>query len=228
AVRTSTPVRLIEHGRGGVTLHYDGGTVAVGAVGLAMEPGQVSKIEFSPSLPPARDRLRARWLAGHGAKYIAVYDRPFWREEGLAGEAVGDLGPFGEIMDVSPTDGDEGILLALYFASDVNAPALDAAAASEAGVRAAVLDAMAFCFGPQAYEAQESCAFDWSWDHWSQGCGTARPPGALSTVGHALHPPVGRLVWAGADNGTANWMEGAVRAGHAAALATAELLNMKC
>jgi monoamine oxidase len=53
-------------------------------------------------------------------------------------------------------------------------------------------------------------AFDWSGDHWSQGCGTHIPPGLLSTVGPALRAPIGRVVWAGADTGDRDRMEGAV------------------
>ncbi len=60
-------------------------------------------IEFSPALPPdlARQwRDTPTWMAAH-AKYIAIYDHPFWREQGLSGEARSAIGPLVEIHDAS-------------------------------------------------------------------------------------------------------------------------------
>ena len=34
-------------------------------------------------------------------KYVAIYDAPFWREQGLSGEARSACGPLGEIHDAS-------------------------------------------------------------------------------------------------------------------------------
>lgn len=42
-------------------------------------------------------------MAPH-AKYFAVYDTPFWRQQGLSGEARSGLGPLVEIHDASITD----------------------------------------------------------------------------------------------------------------------------
>lgn len=44
------------------------------------------------------------WMAGH-AKVVAVYDRPFWREVGLSGDAFSRRGPLAEIHDASPARG---------------------------------------------------------------------------------------------------------------------------
>ncbi|EDT04545.1 hypothetical protein BamIOP4010DRAFT_1927 [Burkholderia ambifaria IOP40-10] len=43
-------------------------------------------------------------MAPH-AKYIAIYDTPFWRDQGLSGEARSARGPFGEIHDASMPGG---------------------------------------------------------------------------------------------------------------------------
>ncbi|WCM24975.1 FAD-dependent oxidoreductase [Paraburkholderia bryophila] len=71
---------------------------------LAVPPRlAATTIEFSPGLPPElirQWRATATWMAPH-AKYLAVYDTPFWREQGLSGEARSAAGPLGEIHDAS-------------------------------------------------------------------------------------------------------------------------------
>jgi monoamine oxidase len=215
-VVTSCPVRRIVHGKEGVLVEHDAGSTRAQAVIAAMEPGQVSKIEFDPPLPAARDRLQSRWLAGHGAKFVAIYDTPFWREDGLAGVGMGPP-PFAMTRDVSPAHGDEGVLLAAYFGSGRTALQLSELMTDPQRCRSSFLETLTSFFGPRALEPQEYYAFDWSGDHWSQGCGTQLPPGLLSTVGPTLRAPIGRVVWAGADTGDRDWMEGAVTAGQRAA-----------
>lgn len=53
-------------------------------------------IAFEPALPDALARqwhATPTWMAPH-AKYLAVYGRPFWREQGLSGAARSAVGPF--------------------------------------------------------------------------------------------------------------------------------------
>lgn len=71
---------------------------------IAVPPRLASNtIKFSPPLP---DRLvetwrtTSTWMAPH-AKYLAIYRSPFWREQGLSGEARSSLGPLSEIHDAS-------------------------------------------------------------------------------------------------------------------------------
>ena len=88
---------------------------------LALPPRLVEhSIEFEPVLPPAlarQWRATATWMAPH-AKYIAVYDTPFWREQGLSGEARSAIGPLGEIHDASMPGGSA----ALFGFFGVNSP----------------------------------------------------------------------------------------------------------
>lgn len=75
---------------------------------LALPPRLgTASIDFNPALPAglARNwRDTPTWMAPH-AKYLAVYDRPFWREQGLSGEARSAHGPLGEIHDASMPEG---------------------------------------------------------------------------------------------------------------------------
>lgn len=63
---------------------------------LAIPPRVVLRdIKFQPELPSeTRDNLasKATWMAGQ-AKLIAVYDRSFWREQGLSGFVSSRVGP---------------------------------------------------------------------------------------------------------------------------------------
>ncbi|ELW9531025.1 FAD-dependent oxidoreductase [Burkholderia cenocepacia] len=65
------------------------------------------RIAFIPPLPTALARQwrgTGTWMAPH-AKYVAIYDTPFWREQGLSGEARSARGPLGEIHDASMPGG---------------------------------------------------------------------------------------------------------------------------
>ena len=74
---------------------------------LAMPPRLVSGLSFEPALAkPLCSALQQipSWMAGH-AKFIAFFDAPFWRTEGLSGEAISQCGPLMEIHDASPNSG---------------------------------------------------------------------------------------------------------------------------
>ena len=215
-VFTSCPVRAIEHRDDGVVVSYDGGQVAAGAVVVAMEPGMIPGIAFEPPLPAARMRLQNQWTGGHGTKFFTVYETPFWRDKGLAGVASGPP-PFQLAIDVSPNDASAGILETTQFTN--NGAAFDFAAVIDDPdrCREAVLGFLVEAFGEEAGAPTEYFAFDWNGDSWSQGCGTQLPLGLLSSLGPVLRKPVGRVLWAGADTGDLDWMEGAVTSAHRAA-----------
>lgn len=88
---------------------------------LAMPPRlAISTVKFSPSLPYqlTTDWINTpTWMAGH-AKYIAVYDQPFWRENGLSGDARSARGPMVEIHDASMPDGKYALFGFLGISAD--------------------------------------------------------------------------------------------------------------
>jgi len=71
---------------------------------LALPPRlAVTNIDFQPPLPvelATQWQATATWMAPH-AKYFAVYDKPFWREQGLSGEGRSAIGPLVESHDAS-------------------------------------------------------------------------------------------------------------------------------
>ncbi|KPL57954.1 flavin monoamine oxidase family protein [Rossellomorea vietnamensis] len=78
------------------------------AVILAMPPRLVARrLAFTPSLPEELMKSlleKPTWMAGQ-AKAVAVYESPFWREEGLSGQVTSWAGPLQEIHDASPYNG---------------------------------------------------------------------------------------------------------------------------
>ncbi|MEJ2397591.1 MAG: FAD-dependent oxidoreductase [Gammaproteobacteria bacterium] len=72
---------------------------------LALPPRLIQQhIAFDPALPvdvATAWKAIPTWMAGH-CKLIFVYDKPFWREQGLSGEVFSHVGPMSEIYDASP------------------------------------------------------------------------------------------------------------------------------
>ena len=213
-VRLGTPVRSLEWGERGVTA---GGLRAPRAI-VAMSPTLAGRIAYGPALPALRDQLTQRAPQGVVIKCHAVYDEPFWRRDGLTGQAGSDTGPAKLVFDNSPPDGSPGVLLAF----------LEGALARELGTwpaerrREAVLGTLVRLFGPRAARPEAFYEQDWAAEEWTRGCyGAYLPPGAWTTCGAALRPPIGPLHWAGAEHAErwSGYMEGAVRTGEAAAAA---------
>lgn len=211
------PVRAIERtGRAGVRVTGGAGRWRASRVIVAVPPSLAGRIRYDPPLPALRDELTQRYPMGATIKFHAFYDRPFWREDGLSGEAVLTEGPVTAVYDNSPPEGAPGILLAF----SVGSLARRLAGLDEAVRRRAVLDRLAACFGPRAAEPVGFVEKDWSADPWTRGCPTGiMPPGVLSTFGPALRSPAGEIHWAGTETATVwtGYMEGAVRSGERAA-----------
>lgn len=83
-------------------------TLPAAHVMLALPPRLAARrIAFDPPLPPElaqRWRATPTWMAPH-AKYVAIYETPFWRDQGLSGAARSALGPMAEIHDHSMPGG---------------------------------------------------------------------------------------------------------------------------
>ncbi|MEO3823607.1 flavin monoamine oxidase family protein [Actinomadura sp. B10D3] len=211
-VRYNAPVRSIVTGSGGVTVNADGVTVSAERVIVAMSPAIADKIDYSPALPASRAQLTQRYPMGSVAKFVAVYDTPFWREDGLTGQAIADSGAIDATFDNSPPDGSRGILMG--FMNQANMRRLDAAPADE--VRAAGLDSFTKLFGSKAASPSLTAFQRWDNEMWSGGgpVGVA-PPGALTAFGPALRAPCGPIHWAGTETSDywTGYMDGAVRSG---------------
>jgi monoamine oxidase len=174
-----------------------------------------SRLEYSPSLPASRDQLWQRYPMGSTVKCLALYPRPFWRDQGLSGEAVCTSGPVSVIFDNTSHDGRQASLLAFV----VGDPARSWSTRPEIERREAVLAVMARCFGPAAAAPTHYVEQDWSSEPYSRGCPVGvLAPGALSVGAAPLREPNGRVHWAGTETATEwnGYMEGALQSGERA------------
>ena len=153
---------------------------------------------------------------GSVTKIHAVYDRPFWRDEGLNGQVVSDDGALRVTFDDSPPDASHGILLG--FVAGTECRALDAHTPAE---RAQVAAAdLARYFGPRAATPLEVVEQHWPAEPYTRGGPVAVfSPGLLTDFGPALRQPVGPVHWAGTETATVwcGYIDGALSSGLRAA-----------
>jgi monoamine oxidase len=216
-VHLDAPVRRIEQDDASVSVTTRAGEVFEGQrVLVTLPPTLAGRLEYAPALPSWRDQLTQRLPAGSVIKLYCVYDEPFWRADGLTGQAASDAGPVKITFDNSPPSGTPGVLLGFIEANDGRAWAQR----SFDERRAAATDCFVRYFGPKAAEPREYLERDWMGEEFSRGCyGAHFTPGVWTAYGHALRRPVGRVHWAGAECSSVwnGYMEGAVRSGEATA-----------
>ena len=209
------PVRRIVQGGRGVRVESERMSVRAKLAIVAVPPPLTDQIEFDPQVP-GRQQLGMRMPMGVLNKVAAVYDKPFWRAQGLSGQAVSDRGPGRTTFDVSPPDGSRGVLLAFVGADDARAWQ----AKRSADLFKAVLRRFATYFGNEALKPRGQAVMFWPLDPWARGGPTAyTTPGVLTRYGPALTTPFRRIHWAGAETASywRGYMDGAVRSGERAA-----------
>jgi monoamine oxidase len=220
-IRLGAPVRRIDHRDEGVTVLADGVLATGRDLVVAVPPTLAARIDYEPSLPAYRDQLTQRVPAGSVIKCNVVYETPFWRDDGLTGQATGDRGPVKVTFDNSPPSGSPGVLLG--FLEGAHARRLNRMQPAER--REAVIDSLVEYFGPQAKSPVDYVELDWSEEEWTRGCyGAHFPTGVWTQYGPALRASIGHIHWAGAETATvwSGYMDGAVQSGERAA---AEILN---
>ncbi len=222
AVRLNSAVRRIAQDRRGATITTSRGSFRADRVIVAMSPLMAGRIATN-DLPGRRRALHRGMPNGRVIKCNVVYDRPFWRDEGLAGYTNSDRGPVKLTYDNSPPDGSPGVLLAFIEGAEATTWAARPAAAR----RAAVLEALTRYYGPKAAQPVGYVEKDWTADPYTRGCyaGYFGPKG-WTDLGAALRTPTGVVHWAGTETATEwmGYMEGAVQSGRRAAAEVARRL----
>ncbi len=210
-VRLGAPVRRIEQSAAGLRVVADGVEVEAERAIVAAPPAVAARIELDP-LPPGRPELAERLRPGALTKCTALYEEPFWREDGLSGEAVTDAGPVTLTFDSSPRNGSAGVLLGFVGGPE----ARQIAPLVPAERRAAVLACFERLYGARAAQPLEYAEQTWAAEEWSGGGPTSNfGPGGWTACGPALREPAGRIHWAGTETATvwSGYMEGALQAG---------------
>jgi monoamine oxidase len=216
SVVLNAPVREIAHSGGAVSVRGAGVTARGRRAIVAVPPTLAGRIAYAPPLPGDRDQLTQRMPQGAVIKCIAVYEEPFWRGQGLTGQATSDAGPVRVIFDNSPPDGQPGALVGFLegrFARQLGRVPGDQR-------RDAVLACFARLFGAEAGRPERFIERVWADEEWTRGCyGCYMPPGGWTAHGPALRAPIGPIHWAGSETASvwSGYMDGAVRSGERAA-----------
>jgi monoamine oxidase len=209
-------VQSITQRRGGVELLTRRHRVRAKRTIVAIPPTLAARIDYKPRLPALRDQLTQRFPMGSVIKTFAVYDTPFWREDGLTGQATSDTGPAKITFDASPQAGRPGVLLGFVEGQE----ARDLTPKPPAERAARVLESYQRYFGPRARNPAQYFDRPWSTDVFARGCYVGiLPPGALTGFGSAIREPFDRIHWAGTETATRwmGYMDGAVQSGERAA-----------
>lgn len=153
-------------GAGDVTLTISGAvggehSLAAGQVIAALPPRLIeATIAFTPAIEPSTARHwreTATWMAPH-AKFFVIYDRPFWREAGLAGTAQSMVGPLAEIHDATTASGAAALFGFLGVDADQRV------SSGEAALAQACLNQLARLFGAEAHSPRATIFKDWAVD----------------------------------------------------------------
>ncbi|MFT5353340.1 MAG: monoamine oxidase [Polyangiales bacterium] len=198
-------------------VHIGDHTIECDHVVLALPPRVAATMEFSPALDA--DVLAAMhavptWMAGH-AKVLALYERPFWREHGLSGDAMSRRGPLVEVHDASPLEGGPYALFGFVGVSAENR--------SQAAFLDSVRAQLAHLFGEEGGAAQTLHLQDWALE-----VQTSTPLDRQAPHGHPDYgmPTALRDVWDGSAllfassemaSDFGGYLEGALAAAEAAA-----------
>ena len=190
SLHLNTKVQTISRDDGVIVTTSDGTDHVARHVVLAVPPRIAAGLAFSPQLPvAARQPLGdiPGWMAGQ-AKLVAIYPTPFWREDGLSGDAVSQTGPMVEIHDASDPVNGKG---AIFGFVGVPAPNRDGQAEA---IRAAGLVQLERLFGPKAAKPEALILKDWAQEPF-----TATQPDWDFNGPHPRYgcPPSLRALWDG-------------------------------
>jgi monoamine oxidase len=199
-----------------VLVMHEGGSLEAAQAIITLPPALAGRLRYSPPLPAVRDALTQQLPMGSVIKVQAAYRSPFWRADGLSGQALDFDDALSVVFDNSPPDGSSGVLLGFFEAAHARA----VARLEPAARRAQVIETLVRLFGPLAAYPIEYVERDWTAEQYTRGCyGGHLGAGAWTAYGRALTAPVERIHWAGAETADVwnGYMDGAVRSGNRAA-----------
>ena len=183
---------------------------------IAMSPALGGRLDYTPPLPGRRDELSMRMPMGSVTKIHALYDRPFWRDDGLNGQIVATDSAISSAFDDSPDDASHGAIAGFIAGNDCRRmEQIDPDRR-----RGEILGELARAFGPRALEPIEVVEQHWPGEPFTRGGPVAvSSPGALVGCGSALRDPVGPLHWAGTETAEqwCGYLDGAISSGLRAA-----------
>ncbi|MBB2890976.1 flavin monoamine oxidase family protein [Flexivirga oryzae] len=219
-VHPNSPVRRIIQDADGVAVDTDTAQFRAEYAIVTTATEHRAGIEFEPALPEKTQGLIRSWGLGALSKAFVAYDKPFWRADGLSGEALTDTGTVFITFDVSPSPNGPGVLMAFCDPRvfDVHQPETR---------KAQVVKQLTDLYGPEAARPIDYIDHCWNTDSFARGGpNPVVGPYATTRYGSVLTEPHGRVHWAGTET-AGEWtgsMNGAVLSGQRAADNVARLL----
>ncbi|WP_125614311.1 flavin monoamine oxidase family protein [Specibacter cremeus] len=220
-----SPVRTIRWEEDGATVVSDTVTVKARRVVMAVPPNLYSRVSFDPPLPRRQHQMHQHQSLGLVIKVHAVYDTPFWREDGLSGTGFSASSLVQEVYDNTNHGDTRGTLVA--FISDEKADYAFSLSAEER--KDQVTAAFAEFLGDAAKEPVVYYESDWGSEEWTRGAYAASYDlGGLTRYGADQLTPVGPIHWSCSDLAGEGYqhVDGAIRMGRiTAANIAADLLK---
>ncbi|WP_347109081.1 NAD(P)/FAD-dependent oxidoreductase [Paenarthrobacter sp. S56] len=212
----NSPVRTITWEGNNVTVVSDGATVNARYVIMAVPPNLYSRVSFNPPLPRRQHQMHQHQSLGLVIKVHAVYETPFWREDGLSGTGFGAGALVQEVYDNTNHGDTRGTLVG--FVSDEKADAVFELSAEDR--RQAILESIAGFLGEKALTPEVYYESDWGSEEWTRGAyASSYDLGGLHRYGKDQHANVGPIYWSSSDLAAEGYqhVDGAVRMGQATA-----------
>ncbi|MFE3442654.1 flavin monoamine oxidase family protein [Nocardia sp. NPDC059180] len=209
----NSPVRTVRWGADGVTVLADGDLrVDARRVVLAVPPNLYTRVSFDPPLPRRQHQMHQHQSLGLVIKVHAVYETPFWREEGLSGTGFSAAEVVQEVYDNTNHGDTRGTLVG--FVSDAKADAMFELPPVERKTR--ILESIGRFLGPKATEPVVYYESDWGSEEWTRGAYAASfDLGGLHRYGRDQRSPVGAIHFSCSDIASAGYqhVDGAIRMG---------------
>ena len=206
------PVRTLAWSDDGVAATTDTMTVHARHAILALPPILYNRISFVPALPRLQHQMHQHLSMGFVIKVHAVYDRPFWREQGLSGTAFSPYELSHEAYDNTNHGDERGTLVG--FVSDLHADGVFELGADERKER--ILESLSHYYGPEAKNPIVYYESDWGSEEWTRGAyAVSFDLGGLSRYGKHLRTAVGPISFACSDLAGEGYqhVDGAIRMG---------------
>ena len=204
--------RTVRWGDVGVSVLTDDLEVRARRVIVAVPPVLYTRISFDPPLPRRQQMMHQHLSMGFVIKVHAVYETPFWREDGLSGTAFSPYELSHEAYDNTNFGDPRGTLVG--FVSDEAADDVFTVSAEERKQR--ILTSLSHYFGEKALTPVVYYESDWGTEEWTRGAYAASfDLGGLARFGADLRTPVGPIFFSCSDLAGKGYqhVDGAIRMG---------------
>jgi monoamine oxidase len=183
-IRTSAPVTEVsQDGPKHMAVHLGSGEIITTQKVIISVPLRVAATTMH--LPWASSALietmrgMPTWMSTQ-AKAVAIYDKPFWRDDGLSGRIVSRIGPLAEVHDHTGVDNAPAALFGFvsWF--------VEQRRSEPARLRQEILEQLSDCFGKAAAHPLDLVIQDWALN--------PRIVTELDTLQPATHPDIGPAI----------------------------------